>query len=251
MPEAPPLPKEPPEKGITAVLVLEDGTVFWGYGIGATGAAVGEVCFNTSMTGYQEIMTDPSYAGQIITFTFPHIGNVGANFEDMEAVNAAARRLVIRQTITEPSNFRAVSHLDAWLSSHNLVGISGVDTRRLTRHIRMGGPPRGVVCHSPDGRFDIPALYEQASAWPGLEGMDLARDVTCQQTYDWSETRWSLETGYGKQDKPACHVVAVDYGMKNNIARSLATEGAKVTVVPATASAEDILRHKPDGIFLS
>ena len=178
----------PPHSGITAVLVLADGNIFWGYGIGATGDAVGEVCFNTSMTGYQEILTDPSYAGQIITFTFPHIGNVGANPEDLEANETAARGLVLRQAITEPSNFRASSHLDGWLKSQNLVGITGVDTRRLTNHIRDNGAPNGVVCHAPDGTFDIPALLEKAQGWPGLEGMDLAKDVSCTQTYDWDET---------------------------------------------------------------
>ncbi|MFN3232799.1 MAG: glutamine-hydrolyzing carbamoyl-phosphate synthase small subunit [Alphaproteobacteria bacterium] len=251
MTDAVQLPDAPPQPGMTAALVLHDGTVFWGYGAGATGSAVGEVCFNTAMTGYQEILTDPSYAAQIITFTFPHIGNVGANFEDIEAQNAGARGLVLRERITEPSNFRAVSHLHDWLASHDLIAITGVDTRRLTRRIRLGGAPNGVICHAPDGQFDIPALYEQAKAWPGLEGMDLAKDVSCTQTYHWDQTRWSLEGGYGKQDAPGPHIVAIDYGLKHNIARSLATEGARVTVVPATASAEDVMAHKPDGIFLS
>ncbi len=251
MPDAVQLPDAPPQSGMTAALVLADGSVFWGYGAGAAGAAVGEVCFNTSMTGYQEILTDPSYAAQIITFTFPHIGNVGANFEDVEAQNAAARGLVLRDPITEPSNFRAVSHLHDWLASHNLIAVTGVDTRRLTRRIRLGGAPNGVVCHAPDGQFDIPALYEQAKAWPGLEGMDLAKDVSCTQTYSWDQTRWSLGEGYGRQDATSPHIVAIDYGLKHNIARSLATEGARVTVVPATATAEDVMAHKPDGIFLS
>ena len=241
----------PPPPGTTAALVLEDGAVFWGYGAGARGSAVGEVCFNTSMTGYQEILTDPSYAGQIITFTFPHIGNVGANFEDIEAQNAAARGLVIREPITEPSNFRAVSHLNDWLANHDLIGITGVDTRALTRRIRLGGAPRGVVVHAPDGQFDIPALTTEAQAWPGLEGMDLAKDVSCTQTYQWDQTRWSLDGGYGRQANPQHHIVAIDYGLKHNIARCLATEGARVTVVPATATTEDVMRHQPDGIFLS
>jgi carbamoyl-phosphate synthase small subunit len=245
------LPDAPPHRGITAALVLHDGTVYWGYGAGATGSAVGEVCFNTAMTGYQEILTDPSYAAQIVTFTFPHIGNVGANFDDVEARTAAARGLVLRERITEPSNFRAVSHLDDWLASHGLIAITGVDTRRLTRRIRLGGPPNGVICHAPDGRFDIPALYVRARAWPGLEGMDLARDVSCTQTYSWDQTRWSLAEGYGRQAAPRAHVVAVDYGLKHNIARCLASEGARVTVVPATATAEEILAHRPDGVFLS
>lgn len=251
MPENVILPDAPPHRGITAALVLHDGTVYWGYGAGATGSAVGEVCFNTAMTGYQEILTDPSYAAQIVTFTFPHVGNVGANFEDVEAQNAAARGLVLRERITEPSSFRAVSHLNDWLASHNLIAITGVDTRRLTRRIRLGGAPNGVICHAPDGNFDIRALYEQARAWPGLEGMDLAKDVSCTQTYSWDQTRWSLEGGYGRQEAPVAHIVAVDYGLKHNIARSLATEGARVTVVPATATAEEIMAHKPDGIFLS
>ena len=242
---------QPPHDGITAALVLANGQVYWGYGIGAEGDAVGEVCFNTSMTGYQEILTDPSYAGQIITFTFPHIGNVGANTEDVEAINAAARGLVLRQAITQPSNFRAANHLDQWLKGQNLVGITGVDTRQMTNVIRDGGAPNGLVCHSADGSFDIPALIEKAKAWPGLEGMDLAKDVTCAQTHTWDQMRWTLEDGYGTQDAPQHHIVAIDYGLKNNIARCLAQVGAKVTIVPATATAEEVLGHKPDGIFLS
>ena len=244
-------PAAPPHGGITAALVLDDGTVFWGQGVGTAGSAVGEVCFNTSMTGYQEILTDPSYAGQIVTFTFPHIGNVGSNLEDIETTNIAARGLVLRASITEPSNFRASRHLNDWLGARNLIGITGVDTRRLTRRIRLAGAPKGVVCHAPDGKFDIPALVEQANNWPGLEGMDLALDVSCTQTYEWDETRWSLGTGYGRQEAPRAHVVAIDFGLKRNIARCLATEAAKVTIVPATASAEEILAYKPDGIFLS
>ncbi len=235
----------------TAALVLADGAVYWGKGIGAAGAVVGEVCFNTSMTGYQEILTDPSYAGQIIAFTFPHIGNVGANEEDIETLSPAARGLVLRADITEPANFRATRHFDAWLVSHNLVGISGLDTRALARRIRDLGPPNGALCHDPDGRPDIDALQAKAAAWPGLEGMDLALEVTCRQTYAWNETRWSLGEGYGRLTAAKYHVVAVDYGAKRNILRCLASLGCKVTVVPATASAEDILRHKPDGVFLS
>ena len=235
----------------TALLVLKDGTVLEGVGLGATGEAQGEVCFNTSITGYQEILTDPSYAGQIITFTFPHIGNVGTNPEDIEANGAAARGLILRQAITEPSNFRASSHLDGWLKSQNLVGITGIDTRALTNGIRDGGAPNGVVCHAPDGIFDIPALLAAAQSWPGLEGMDLAKDVSCTQTYSWDQTRWSLEDGYGSNDNAQYHIVAIDYGLKNNIARSLASTGARVTVVPANSTAEEVLAHKPDGIFLS
>lgn len=242
--------------GATAALVLNDGTVFWGQGIGAAGTRVGEVCFNTSLTGYQEILTDPSYAGQIITFTFPHIGNVGTNPEDIETVTPAARGLVIKAPITEPSNWRAAQHLDAWLKSYDMVGIAGIDTRKLTRRIRDGGAPNATICHVPEAAktpslLKIDDLLEQARAWPGLEGMDLAKDVSCRQTYTWDEALWTLGKGYAKQDKPRFHVVAVDYGAKRNILRCLAATGCKVTVVPATASAEDILRHNPDGVFLS
>jgi carbamoyl-phosphate synthase small subunit len=232
-------------------LALADGTVLWGTGVGAPGAAVGEVCFNTSITGYQEILTDPSYAGQIITFTFPHIGNVGANLEDIETTTPAARGLVLRAPITGASNWRATQRLDAWLRSNNLVGIAGVDTRRLTRRIRDCGAPNGAVCHDPSGKIDAAALRRMAVEWPGLAGMDLAREVTCLQTYAWDETRWSFGTGYGRQAAPRHHVVAIDYGAKRNILRSLASAGCRVTVVPATASAEDVLRHRPDGVFLS
>jgi len=237
--------------GATAVLVLADGTLLAGRGVGAAGSSVGEVCFNTSITGYQEILTDPSYAGQIITFTFPHIGNVGTNEEDIETVTPSARGCVLAADITEASNWRASQHLDRWLKSHNLPGIAGVDTRRLTRRIRDGGAPVGVVAHAPDGQFDVDALVAQARAWPGLEGMDLAGEVTCRQLYQWDETRWQLGEGYGRQTDPQFQVVAIDYGAKRNILRSLASEGAAVTVLPATATAEDVLRHGPDGVFLS
>jgi carbamoyl-phosphate synthase small subunit len=243
--------EKPRPPDCNAALVLADGTVFWGRGLGATGQAVGEVCFNTSMTGYQEILTDPSYAGQIVTFTFPHIGNVGANHEDVETTTPAARGLVIRTPITEPANYRATQSLDAWLRSHSIVGLSGIDTRRLTRHIRDKGAPNGVIAYRPDGKLDLAALREQALAWPGLEGMDMAKEVTCRQSYDWTETVWRRETGYGCQEAPRFHVVAVDYGAKRNILRMLAEHGCHITVVPATASSEDILRHRPDGIFLS
>ena len=237
--------------GATAALVLADGTIFWGRAIGAPARKCGEVCFNTSITGYQEILTDPSYAGQIIVFTFPHVGNVGTNVEDIETITPAARGLVLREEPTEPSNFRSDKSLDAWLKSHGLPGIVGVDTRALTRHIRDGGAPNGTIVTAPDGKFDVEALREEAKAWPGLEGMDLAKEVTTRQSYHWTETTWVLGKGYGTQDKPRFKVVAIDYGAKRNILRCLAAAGCDVTVVPADASADDVLRHKPDGVFLS
>ncbi|MGE4527827.1 MAG: glutamine-hydrolyzing carbamoyl-phosphate synthase small subunit [Rhodospirillaceae bacterium] len=241
----------PRPAGATGVVVLNDGTLLWGKGLGAPGAAVGEVVFNTAMTGYQEVLTDPSYAGQIITFTFPHIGNVGANAEDIESPTPFARGLILHTDITPPSNWRAVQPLNAWLASHGLIGISGIDTRALTRRIRAAGAPVGVIAHAPDGEFDLDALYQQAQAWPGLDGMDLAKDVSCRQTYAWDESLWTLGEGYGRQTAPTTHVVAVDYGAKRNILRCLAAAGCRVTVVPATATAEDIMRHAPDGVFLS
>jgi carbamoyl-phosphate synthase small subunit len=242
---------KPPHQEITAVLVLGDGSIFWGYGVGKVATTVGEVCFNTSMTGYQEILTDPSYAGQIINFTFPHIGNVGTNDQDNETQVSAVRGLILRQDITEPSNFRSSMHFNDWCIKQNLTGISGIDTRRLTRHIRNNGAPNGVICFNPDAIFDIPALIAKANDWPGLEGMDLAIEVSCKENYTWNETRWTLKEGYGQLTKPKAHVVAVDYGIKRNILRCLASTGARVTVVPANASADEILSHKPDGIFLS
>ncbi len=243
--------QQAPPPGATGALVLADGTVLWGHGLGAVGQSVGEVCFNTSMTGYQEILTDPSYAGQIITFTFPHIGNVGANVEDIETTTAAARGLVLRADITEPSNWRATRHFDDWLKANGLVGLSGVDTRRLTRRIRDGGAPSGVVIHAPDGRFGLPAALNEASAWPGLVGMDLAADVSCSQAYSWDETAWVQGSGYGRMTEPRHHVVAIDFGAKRNILRCLAGHGCRVTVVPASTSAEEVMRHQPDGIFLA
>jgi carbamoyl-phosphate synthase small subunit len=241
-------------EGATAALVLADGAVFWGRGFGAHTAAtapVGEVCFNTGLTGYQETLTDPSYAGQIITFTFPHIGNVGTNIEDLEAATIAARGLVVKQDVTEPSSWRSTQPLEAWLRAQGKTGIAGLDTRALTIRIRDGGAPSGVLCFPADGRFDIAALRAEAEAWPGLEGMDLAKTVSCTQTYAWDETQWVWPTGTGTQTSPKHHVVAVDYGAKRNILRCLASAGCRVTVVPATATADDILRHKPDGVFLS
>ena len=243
-----PMPRPP---DCNAALVLADGSVFWGRGLGATGTAIGEVCFNTAVTGYQEILTDPSYAGQIIAFTFPHIGNVGTNREDLETTTPAVRGLVLRAPITEPANYRSSASLESWLKSHGLVGISGVDTRHLTRRIRDLGPPHGVISYDPEGDFDITSLQARALAWPGLEGMDLALEVTCRQTYEWTESVWEREFGYRRQERPHHHVVAVDYGAKRNILRMLAAHGCHVTVVPATSSTEDILRHRPDGIFLS
>jgi carbamoyl-phosphate synthase small subunit len=240
---------------MSARLVLADGTVIEGQGLGAEGHAVGEVCFNTAMTGYQEILTDPSYAGQIITFTFPHIGNVGVNDEDIETVNMAAasgvRGCIIRTDISEPSNYRASRNLDQWLKARGIIGLAGIDTRALTALIRSKGMPNAVIAHDRDGRFDLPALSAEATAWPGLVGMDLARDVTTGQTYTWDETSWVWGKGYGRNERPRHHVVAVDYGIKRNILRLLADHGCRVTVVPATATAEDILGHRPDGVFLS
>lgn len=229
---------KPPENA-TGVIVLADGTILWGRGFGLESTATGEICFNTSMTGYQEILTDPSYAGQIITFTFPHIGNTGTNGEDIEAQRPAARGLIVREDITAPSNWRSNKHFDQWLKDNSLVGIASIDTRALTRRIRDGGAPKGIICHAPDGKFDIPALLQEAAAWPGLEGMDLAKDVTCKTPYEWSGTK-------GKR-----HVVAIDYGVKQNILRCLSAAGCRVTVVPCTTPANDILALKPDGIFLS
>lgn len=246
---SPSIPKQP--KNATGVIVLADGSVFWGRGFGAASSTVGEICFNTSMTGYQEILTDPSYAGQIITFTFPHIGNVGTNGEDIESVNPASRGLIVREDITNPSSWRALSHFNDWLKKYDLPGIAGIDTRALTRRIRDQGAPNGVICHNPNGVFDINSLIEQAKAWPGLDGMDLAREVSCTQTYIWDETLWALGQGYGQQEKPEFHVVAIDYGAKRNILRCLAASGCKVTVVPGDSQPDDILRHNPDGVFLS
>jgi len=241
--------------GATAALVFADGTVLWGRGFGAfsSGAsAIGEICFSTGLTGYQETLTDPSFAGQIITFTFPHIGNVGATPEDEEAINIAARGLVVKQDVTEPSNWRAAQTLDAWLKMRGIPGISGVDTRAITRRIREKGFQTAVLAHPADGRFDIAALQAEAAGWPGLEGMDLAREVSCTQSYAWSEGTWTGGDAAPKAPGPeAKHVVAVDYGAKRNILRCLVEAGCRVTVVPATATAEDILQHQPDGVFLS
>lgn len=239
----------------TAVLVMADGTVIEGFGFGAVGKAVGEVCFNTAMTGYQEILTDPSYAGQIVTFTFPHIGNVGANDEDVETVDMAhvqgARGVIQQAPVTAPSNYRARENFDAWLARRGVIGLSGVDTRALTVLIREKGMPNAVIAHDPDGAFDLEALKKEAAAWPGVEGMDLAPSVTAAAPYEWSETVWAPERGYGQRDQAKYRVVALDFGVKRNILRLLAEAGCEVEVVPASTSAEDILAKKPDGVFLS
>ncbi len=243
------------EPKVTALLVLADGTVLEGQGFGAAGHAAGEVCFNTAMTGYQEILTDPSYAGQIITFTFPHIGNVGTNEEDIETVNLAAtpgaRGVVLHSPITESSNYRSTRHLDLWLKARGIIGLSGIDTRALTALIREKGMPNAVIAHEPAGKFDLVALKKEAREWPGLVGMDLVPMVTSGQRFSWDETPWVWGKGYARQDHPQFHVVAVDYGIKRNILRQLAGAGCRVTVVPAQTSADDILALKPDGVFLS
>jgi carbamoyl-phosphate synthase small subunit len=269
-------------KDATGVLVLADGSVIWGRGFGVTGDAVGEVCFNTAMTGYQEVMTDPSYAAQIVTFTFPHIGNVGANPEDIESRVEGAVGCVVREDVTQPSNFRSLQGFTEWMAANGKIGLSGVDTRALTRRIRLSGAPNAVIAHSPDGKFDIPALLKRAQEWAGLEGMDLAQVVTRAGQEDWRGSYWRLGEGYQTDtvhpepveglhftssdsaeekdsastssartdlDKP--HVVAIDYGAKDNIFRNLVRAGAKVTVVPAKTSLEDVLALKPDGVFLS
>jgi carbamoyl-phosphate synthase small subunit len=239
----------------TALLVLADGTVLEGFGFGAVGHAVGEVCFNTAITGYEEILTDPSYAGQIITFTFPHIGNVGTNEDDIETVNLAAtpgaRGVILHSAITAPSNYRATRHLDQWLKSRGVIGLAGIDTRALTAFIREKGMPNAVIAHEPSGRFDVDVLKSEAQAWPGLVGMDLVPMVTTAQRFTWHETPWQWGQGYGELRDPQFHVVAIDYGIKRNILRQLAGNHCRVTVVPAQTSAADILALKPNGIFLS
>ncbi|APE28664.1 glutamine-hydrolyzing carbamoyl-phosphate synthase small subunit [Aurantiacibacter gangjinensis] len=239
-------------KGATGVLVLADGTIVWGRGFGATGSAVGEVCFNTSMTGYQEVMTDPSYAAQIVTFTFPHIGNVGTNAEDVESAVESAVGCIVREDVTEQSNFRSEGNFTEWMASHGKIGLSGVDTRALTRRIRESGAPNAVIAHDPSGNFDLDALLQRAQEWPGLEGMDLAQRVSREKREDWQGSYWQLGHGYGADsgaDDP--HVVAIDYGAKDNIFRNLVRAGAKVTVVPARTSLEDIMALEPAGVFLS
>jgi carbamoyl-phosphate synthase small subunit len=242
----------PQPQGATGVLVLADGAVLWGHGFGASGAAVGEVCFNTAMTGYQEVMTDPSYAGQVVTFTFPHIGNVGVNEEDLESHVDGAVGCVVREDVTAPSNFRSEGTFGDWLAAKGKIGLSGIDTRALTRRIRLSGAPNAVIAHAPDGKFDIPALIKRAQDWPGLEGMDLARVVSRDAIENWEGSVWRLGHGYGRSphDKRP-HVVAIDYGAKDNIFRNLVKAGAKVTVVPAQTPLSGVLALEPDGVFLS
>jgi carbamoyl-phosphate synthase small subunit len=235
----------------TALLLLADGTVFEGRGFGAATAAVGEVCFNTAMTGYEEILTDPSYAGQIVAFTFPHIGIVGANGEDVEATSTAVRAVIVRADAEDPSNYRALATLDRWLVANNIPGIAGIDTRALTSRIREKGMPHGIVAHAPDGNFDIPALTKAAREFPGLEGLDLAKDVSCRQSYTWREMPWAWNEGYGDQQNPTWRAVVLDYGVKRNILRQLAGHGAEIVVLPADSSFADVMRHEPDGVLLS
>ena len=235
----------------TACLALADGSLFYGHGFGATGETVAELVFNTAMTGYQEIMTDPSYAGQVVTFTFPHVGNVGVTPEDDETAEPVAAGMVVKWDPTDPSNWRAAEDLVGWLTKRGRIGVGGIDTRRLTRAIRQQGAPHVALAHSPDGKFDIAALVAKARSWGGLVGLDLAKDVTCAQGYRWNETRWAWPDGYGERTGNGFRVVAVDYGAKRNILRCLASVGCDVTVLPATATAEDVMAHNPDGVFLS
>ena len=240
-----------PEANLTACLVLDDGTMFFGKGFGAEGEAAAEICFNTSMTGYQEIMTDPSYAGQIVTFTFPHIGNVGTTSEDDEAGTIFAEGMVVKWDPTESSNWRSQTQLSDWLRAQGKIAIGGIDTRRLTRVIRQQGAPHALLAHAADGIFDTDALLTKARAFKGLEGLDLAKEVTCKQSYHWDELRWDWSKGYTARTVKQHKVVAIDYGAKRNILRSLASVGCDIVVLPATATAEEVLAHKPDGVFLS
>ncbi|MEM8786885.1 MAG: glutamine-hydrolyzing carbamoyl-phosphate synthase small subunit [Pseudomonadota bacterium] len=239
------------DKKPTACLVLADGQHFLGHGFGATGTAVGELCFNTAMSGYQEIMTDPSYAGQIVTFTFPHIGNVGVNTDDDETADPVAAGMVTRWVPTEPSNWRAALPLSDWLARRGRIGIGGIDTRRLTRAIRHQGAPHVALSHDPEGGFDLEALVAQARGFAGLEGTDLAQDVTAAQSYPWDEMRWDWPDGFPQRQGTGLRVVAIDYGAKRNILRCLTSAGCEVTVLPATATAEEVLAHAPQGLFLS
>ncbi len=247
---------QPLPDGVTGVLALADGTVLAGLGCGAAGEAVGEVCFNTAMSGYQEILTDPSYMAQIVAFTFPHIGNVGTNAEDLEQISGsaetAARGAIFRDAPTAPANWRAHADLDGWLKRRGVIGLAGVDTRALTKAIRERGMPHGVIAHNAQGLFDLDVLFARARGWSGLEGADLAKDASCTQAFEWRDGLWSWEGGYAAAlASPRYHVVVVDYGVKRNILRALSSIGAKVTVVPAQSTAEDILARQPDGVLLS
>jgi len=239
----------------TGAIAFADGLVIKGAGVGAHGEAVGEVCFNTAMTGYQEILTDPSYAAQIVTFTFPHVGNVGVNAEDIEnaspAAATAARGAIFRCAVTSPSNYRAQLDFPAWLKRRGIIGVAGVDTRALTARIRDNGMPHAVIAHHPAGQFDVDAMVAKARAWSGLEGRDLAKEVSTLQSYSHTETAWRWDKGYGRADGQGPHVVVIDYGVKRNILRLLADEGARVTVMPASASFDEIMAKKPDGVVLS
>lgn len=235
----------------TGVLVLADGTVFWGQGFGASGSSIGEVCFNTAMTGYQEILTDPSYAGQIVCFTFPHIGNTGTNDEDIEAATPAVRGLIVKADVTAPSNYRNAVTLTDWAKRRNIVGLSGIDTRALTKRIREQGMPNGVIAHALDGKFDLDTLRAKARAWPGLEGMDLAKDVTTRQSHEWREGPWIWDKGFSKPAATPRKIVALDYGIKRNILRELAGKFGPITVLNCEASADEVLSHNPDGVILS
>ena len=235
----------------TACLVLADGSIFYGHGFGSIGTTVAELCFNTAMTGYQEIMTDPSYAGQIVTFTFPHIGNTGITTEDDETTDPFSAGMVVKWDPTDPSSWRAQEGLAVWLKAHGRIAIGGVDTRRLTRAIRQQGAPHVALCHNPEGLFDVENLRAQAQAFVGLEGLDLAKEVSCTQSYKWNEKRWAWTDGYVCEDTPKYKVVAIDYGAKRNILRCLASVGCDVTVLPASATAEEVMAQKPDGVFLS
>jgi carbamoyl-phosphate synthase small subunit len=243
----------PRPEGATGVIVFADGRTVWGEGFGAEGDAVGELCFNTAMTGYQEVMTDPSYASQVVAFTFPHIGNVGANDEDVEAAEAHALGCLVREVVTEPSSWRANQGFADWMRKWGRIGIAGVDTRSLTKLVRNEGPPNIAIAHQADGQFDVEKLQRMAGEWPGLEGMDLAKDVSRLQVDRWTGGKWAWGQGYemGGDDAKRPHVVAVDYGNKRNIFRNLVEAGARVTVVPATASFDEIMGHEPDGFFLS
>jgi carbamoyl-phosphate synthase small subunit len=249
----PPVTRARPPEGATGVIVFADGRTVWGQGFGAEGEAVGELCFNTAMTGYQEVMTDPSYARQVIAFTFPHIGNVGANDEDVEAGEAHALGCLVREPVTEPSSYRASQAFGEWMRTSGRIGIAGVDTRALTKLVRGEGPPTIAIAHREDGMFDVDALQRMAAEWPGLEGMDLAKDVSRLQVERWTHGKWAWGQGYdlGGDDARKPHVVAVDYGSKRNIFRNLVEAGARVTVVPASATFEEIMAHEPDGFFLS